>query len=220
MATIVITGANRGIGLQLSKQLHGRGETVYAACRTSSESLDALACHVIEGVEVSSTEGIDALGTAMKGISIDWLINCAGILRAETLPDLDIDSIRQQFEVNTLGPLRVTAALQSQLTSGSKVGIITSRMGSISDNSSGGYYGYRMSKCAVNSIGKSLAIDLKPQGIAVGLLHPGFVRTEMTGGNGLIDAEESATCLIARMDALNLDNTGGFWHVNGERLPW
>ena len=124
------------------------------------------------------------------------------------------------FEVNSLGPLLITQALLGNLGEGSKVGIITSRMGSIADNDSGGSYGYRMSKAAVNAAGKSLAIDLKPRGIAVGILHPGWVRTDMTGRNGLIDANESAKGLLARMDELNLDNTGTFWHANGELLPW
>jgi NAD(P)-dependent dehydrogenase (short-subunit alcohol dehydrogenase family) len=116
--------------------------------------------------------------------------------------------------------LLITQALLGNLDEGSKVGIITSRMGSIADNDSGGSYGYRMSKAAVNAAGKSLAIDLKPRGIAVGILHPGWVRTDMTGRNGLIDANESAKGLLARMDELNLDNTGTFWHANGELLPW
>ena len=106
------------------------------------------------------------------------------------------------------------------MSQGSKVGIITSRMGSIADNDSGGSYAYRMSKAAVNAAGKSLSIDLKPKGIAVAILHPGWVRTDMTGHGGLIDADESAKGLLDRMAELNLDNSGTFWHMNGEVLPW
>jgi NAD(P)-dependent dehydrogenase (short-subunit alcohol dehydrogenase family) len=116
--------------------------------------------------------------------------------------------------------LLVTQALLPNLHEGSKVGIITSRMGSIDDNDSGGSYAYRMSKSAVNAAGKSLSIDLKPRGIAVAILHPGWVRTDMTGHGGLIDADESASGLIKRMEELTLDTSGGFWHTNGERLPW
>ncbi len=132
----------------------------------------------------------------------------------------DRASIRRQFEVNSLGPLRVTVALLDNLGAGSKVGIVTSRMGSIEDNTSGGSYGYRMSKAAVNMAGASLANDLRERSIAVALLHPGYVRTDMTGGKGLISAEQSATGLIQRMDALDMDTSGGFWHAQGERLPW
>ncbi len=128
--------------------------------------------------------------------------------------------MRRQFEVNSLGPLRVTAALRGNLGQGSKVAIVTSRMGSIEDNTSGGRYGYRMSKAAVNMAGRSLANDLKDRGVAVAILHPGFVRTEMTGHQGLIDPPESAAGLIARIDELTLETTGGFWHANGEIIPW
>jgi NAD(P)-dependent dehydrogenase (short-subunit alcohol dehydrogenase family) len=124
------------------------------------------------------------------------------------------------FEVNSLGPLLTTLALVNNMGKGSKVGIITSRMGSIDDNGSGGSYGYRMSKAAVNATGKSLAIDLKPRGIAVAILHPGWVKTDMTGHRGLIDTTESVSGLIERMKELNLENTGSFWHTNGEQLPW
>ncbi len=128
--------------------------------------------------------------------------------------------MRRQFEVNSLGPLRVTAALRGNFGEGSKVAIITSRMGSIADNTSGGRYGYRMSKTAVNMAGRSLAQDLREAGVAVVILHPGFVRTDMTGGQGLIDAPESAAGLIARIDELTLETSGSFRHTNGEDLPW
>jgi len=148
------------------------------------------------------------------------LINNAGVLSDESLDDLDLDRIRRQFEVNSLGPLRVTAALRRNLRSGAKVAIITSRMGSIDDNTSGGRYGYRMSKAAVNMAGRSLAHDLRPDGIAVAILHPGFVRTGMTGHTGLIDPPESAAGIIARIDELTAETSGSFWHANGELLPW
>jgi NAD(P)-dependent dehydrogenase (short-subunit alcohol dehydrogenase family) len=137
----------------------------------------------------------------------------------ESLGSLDFVSIERQFRVNALGPLRVTEALLACLSAASKVGILTSRMGSIEDNTSGGYYGYRMSKAAVNMAGMSLARDLKERGIAVALLHPGMVATEMTGGRG-IPPEQSAASLIRRMDALDISTTGSFWHAEGEPLPW
>jgi NAD(P)-dependent dehydrogenase (short-subunit alcohol dehydrogenase family) len=220
MATTVITGANRGIGLELTRQLSERGDTVVGVCRKSSPALQELGVKVIDGIDVTSSESTDTLAEELASTRIDLLVNNAGILSRESLGDLDFDRIRTQFEVNSLGPLRVSAALLPMMGPGSKIAIITSRMGSIDDNTSGGRYGYRMSKVAVNMAGKSLAHDLKDRGVAVGILHPGFVRTDMTGGEGLIDAPESAQGLIARIDELDLDNSGSFWHCNGELLPW
>lgn len=220
MATALITGANRGIGLELCKQLKAKGFDVIAACRKSSPELDALGVRVETGVDVASDEAVKKLADKLAGVSIDWLVCNAGILSSESLDDLDFDRIRKQFEVNALGPLRVTKALLPHLKKGSKVALITSRMGSIADNGSGGMYGYRMSKAALNMAGKSLAVDLKDRGIAVIILHPGFVRTDMTGGNGMIDPDESARGLIARIEELTLDRSGTFRHMNGDELPW
>ena len=122
--------------------------------------------------------------------------------------------------MNALGALRTVHALLPRLHEGSKIALITSRMGSIADNGSGAYYGYRMSKAALNAAGKSLALDLKARGVAVALLHPGMVRTEMTGGHGNLGPEEAAAQLVQRIEALSLENTGTFWHANGEVLPW
>jgi NAD(P)-dependent dehydrogenase (short-subunit alcohol dehydrogenase family) len=220
MTRSVITGASRGIGLELVRQLQARGDEVVGVCRRPSAALLELGVRVVEGVDVCSDEDVERLARELQGSRIDVLINNAGILTRESLDDLDFERMRRQFEVNALGPLRVTAALLPMLGSGSKVAIITSRMGSIEDNTSGGRYGYRMSKAAVNMAGRSLAHDLQPRGIDVVILHPGFVRTDMTGGEGLIDAAESAAGLIARIDELGPSSSGTFWHQNGERLPW
>lgn len=220
MKTVVVTGANRGIGLELVRQYRDRGDTVVAACRKRSKGLEKQDVEVVEGVEVTDDKAVTKLVKAVGKREVDVLVNCAGVLSDESLGTLDFDRIRQQFEVNSLGPLRVTAALRPKLAEGSKVAIITSRMGSIDDNTSGGRYGYRMSKAAVNMAGRSLAHDLKDAGIAVAILHPGFVRTDMTGNQGLVDPPESAAGLIARIDELTLETSGGFWHANGERLPW
>lgn len=219
MDTILITGANRGIGLELARQLAQRGDRVIAACREASPELEALQVEIITGVDVATSEGVNTLADALQGTTLDILINNAGILRRETLDHLDFEGISLQFEVNALGPLRVTHALLPRLASAAKVAIITSRMGSIADNTSGSMYGYRMSKAAVNMAGVSLALDLKPRGIAVALLHPGMVATEMTGGHG-IPVEESAQGLIARIDGLTLETSGAFLHANGDALPW
>ena len=220
MSIVCISGANRGIGLELARQYRDRDDQVVAVCRKTTEDLAKLGVDVVEGVDVTDDAAVSRLTEAVGDRSLDVLINCAGVLSDESLADLDFDRIRYQFEVNSIGPLRVTAALRNNLGEGSKVAIVTSRMGSIEDNTSGGRYGYRMSKCAVNMAGRSLAHDFKDAGIAVAILHPGFVRTDMTGHQGLIDAPESAAGLIARIDELTLDTSGGFWHANGERLPW
>ena len=219
MATVLITGCNRGIGLQLAAQLHERGDTVIGACRTASDELTELGIRIISGVDVSDGTSVKALATELDGETIDVLINNAGILLRDEFGALNYDDMMAQYEVNTLGPLRVTEALRDNLRKGSKVAIVSSRVGSIGDNSSGNHYGYRASKTAVNQIGTNLMHELKPRGIAVAILHPGLVATEMTGGQG-ITPEESAMGLIQRIDDLTMQTTGGFWHAEGYELPW
>lgn len=225
MATYLITGANRGIGYEFCRQLTNRGDRVIAVCRTPSESLQELAQRaevtLLTDVDITSDASVAALANQLKGIAIDVLINNAGILKLVTLEQLDLDSIREQFEVNALGALRVTHALLPNLAPGAKLILMTSRMGSIEDNTSGSSYGYRMSKVALSMAGKSLAIDLKPKGIAVAILHPGLVQTRMTQftPHG-ITPEVSVQGLLNRIDDLTLENTGTFWHSNGDILPW
>jgi NAD(P)-dependent dehydrogenase (short-subunit alcohol dehydrogenase family) len=216
----VITGANRGIGLELARQSVGRGERVVAAVRTAGDALGEIGLEVIEGVDVSSEQGLAILKKTIGSRRVSRLICNAGVLTRETLSDLDLDRIRRQFEVNALGPLRTVAALLDCLEAGSKVGIVTSRMGSIGDNTSGSMYGYRISKAAVNAAGVSLARDLAPSGIAVVLLHPGYVRTEMTGNNGYVDPDHAARGLLARLDELTVEHSGTFRHADGQTLPW
>jgi NAD(P)-dependent dehydrogenase (short-subunit alcohol dehydrogenase family) len=219
----VVTGSNRGIGLALVEALAKRGP-VLAACRRTSPALDALRARgveVVEGVEMTSPEGLSSLVTAVGGRSIDLLVQNAGILVwGDRLGALNVEGLRRQFEVNALGPLLLTDALRARLPAGAKVALITSRMGSIEDNGSGGAYGYRMSKAALNMAGKSLAIDLAPQGVAVALLHPGMVKTDMVGDHGQVEPADAAKGLLDRIDELSVATTGGFWHANGQRLPW
>jgi NAD(P)-dependent dehydrogenase (short-subunit alcohol dehydrogenase family) len=221
MGLSVVTGANRGIGLALTQLLSERGGGVLGACRVPSPALEALGVEVATGVDVVTEAGASALVAAVGDRTVDLLINNAGILVwGDRLDALNDESIRQQFEVNAFGPLRITAALRPRLAHGSKVALITSRMGSIEDNTSGGYYGYRMSKAALNMVGKSLAVDLRDAGVAVAILHPGMVRTDMVQGHGQVEPLDAARGLLARIDALTLESSGGFWHANGERLPW
>jgi NAD(P)-dependent dehydrogenase (short-subunit alcohol dehydrogenase family) len=220
MPHAIITGANRGIGLEFCRALSGRGYAVTALCRHSNEALNKLPVNVHEGYDVVDGDAIDAFASTVAPDSVDLLINNAGILHSVSLADLDLESVRRQFEVNALGPLRVTESLLPALKSGAKIALITSRMGSIADNESGGSYGYRMSKAALNAAGVSLAKDLHSRDISVAILHPGYVRTDMTGQSGMIDAQDSVTGLLERIDQLNLENSGSFWHTNGEVLPW
>lgn len=219
MATMLVTGASRGIGLELCRQLEARGDTVIAACRTPSTELAALGVRIIDGVDVSDAEGVGRLKREVADEPLDILVNNAGIMRRDAFGKLDYDTMLAQFRVNALGPLRVTEALADNLKDGSKVAIVTSRMGSIEDNGSGNWYGYRASKTAVNQIGTNLSHELRPRGVAVAFLHPGMVATEMTGGNG-IDPGYAARGLIERIDALDLQSSGAFWHAEGYELPW
>lgn len=219
MATVLVTGANRGIGLQLCKQFAERGDEVIAVCRETTDELSALGVRVVDGIDVSSGTAVETLRQELDELPVDILVNNAGILLRDAFGDIDYDAMAEQYRVNTLGPLRVTEALADNLHEGSKVAIVSSRVGSIEDNGSGGNFGYRASKAAVNMIGMNLNHELLPRGIAVGLLHPGLVATDMTGGSG-IDPADSARGLIERIDELTLQNSGGFWHAEGYTLPW
>ena len=220
MARIVITGANRGIGLALAAVFAKRGDEVVAACRKTSPELNALKVDVREGVEVTDDKSVAKFAASLGDAPIDVLINNAAIHRNDSLDNLDLSEVTAQLEANAIGPLRVTKALLPKLKRGSKVAIITSRSGSIGDNGSGGNYGYRMSKAAVNMAGANLAIELKPKGIAVALLHPGMVRTGMGSAPAAIEPALSAERLAARIDEMTLDTSGAFLHAEGHALPW
>lgn len=220
MGIAVVTGANRGIGLELARQLKARGADVVAVCRQSTPELDALGVRIESVGDLARPAAWSSLAERLANDEIDLLVQNAGMLVADHLADVGADGVRAQFEVNAMAPLFLTQALAPRLHAGSRVALVTSRMGSMGDNGSGAYYGYRMSKAALNAAGVSLAHDLAPRGIAVVILHPGAVRTGMTGGQGMIDAEESVRGLLQRIDELRLENTGRFLHQNGEVLPW
>jgi NAD(P)-dependent dehydrogenase (short-subunit alcohol dehydrogenase family) len=221
LKTFLVTGSNRGIGLEYCRQLQTRGEQVIAVCRQPSPELEALGVRLETGVDITAGDSVTNLVERLDGVPIDGLIHNAGILESTSLDRLDLASMRRQIEVNALAPLRLTQALLGQLQAGSKLILMTSRMGSIDDNSSGGSYGYRMSKVALNMAGRSLAIDLRPRGIAVAILHPGLVRTRMVNFNAQgISPEQAVRRLLQRIDALTLETSGTFWHANGDVLPW
>ena len=219
MGTWLVIGANRGIGLELARQLQGRGEAVIATCRASSPELDAVGCRVLDGVDLAADDVGETLAAAVGDDVPDVVIANAGILLGE--PDgIDFDGARRQFEVNTLGPLRIATALLPRLEPGAKLGFVSSMAGSIGDGPSGGTYGYRMSKAALNLATANLAHELRPRGIHVVALHPGFVRTEMTRGSGNVEPAEAAAGLIARLDELDASRSGSFVHADGRELPW
>jgi len=219
VTTTLITGCNRGIGLQLASQLSERGDSVIGVCRSPSDELSALGTQLITGIDVADGDSVAKLKRQLGDTRLDVLINNAGILIDDEFGAINYDDMLKQYQVNTLGPLRVVEALRDNLGEGSRVAIVSSRVGSISDNGSGNHYGYRASKTAVNQIGMNLMHELKPFGIAIALLHPGLVATEMTGGRG-ISPQDSAAGLVARIDELDLNNSGSFWHAEGYELPW
>ena len=221
MRTFLITGSNRGIGLELCRQIHARGDKVIATCRKASKELRDLGVRIEENIEISSDEAITNLCKKLSGVNLDCLIHNAGIYEFNSFDNLDKKSILRQFEVNALSPILITQSLKHLLKKNSKLAFITSRMGSIEDNTSGSSYGYRMSKVALSMAAKSISIDLLKEDIYVAILHPGLVSTKMTGftRNG-ISPKESAKGLLKRIDSLNKKNSGTFWHANGEVLPW
>lgn len=221
MATWLVTGASRGIGLELCRQVHARGDEVIATCRSPSPELDAIGCRVVEEIDVGSDDVEAALRAALgDGDRVDVVVSNAGIGLWDTLETLDPSSVRRELEVNALGPLRITLAVLPHLEAGAKIAFVSSKSGSIGDRPSGGNYGYRMSKAALNMLGANLAHDLAPKGIHVVLLHPGFVRTDMTGSGGNVDPPEAAAGLIRQIDLLDASRSGRFFHANGDEIPW
>ena len=221
MATFLVTGSNRGIGLEFCRQLHARHNHVIAVCRQTSPELEAMGVEVLSGIELTCETSIAGLIRILDNRQLDGVILNAGTMQAMGLEDLDSEAIKYQFEVNALAPLLLAQSLIGLIPHGAKIGLITSRMGSIEDNTSGGSYGYRMSKVALNIAGRSLSIDLKPRGISVAILHPGLVSTRMINYNpNGISTKTAVEGLLARIDALELDTSGTFWHSNGQELPW
>ena len=229
MSVVLVTGADSGIGNALCRALHARGDTVVAACLGNSDELRALGVRVEPGVDVTSDGAVRGLAQRLAdaGTDLDLLINNAGIAAQDALGALDYDAIRRQLEVNALGPLRVTEALLGRLKPGATVAFITSRIGSLGDNRSGGLYGYRISKCAANMVAVNLAHDLARRGIAAVVLHPGMVATGMTFDDERHEARpaaEAAAALIERIDRVEPAEPGAqpaFWHAPERTIiPW
>ncbi|MCC7121564.1 MAG: SDR family oxidoreductase [Gammaproteobacteria bacterium] len=224
MACVLITGADRGIGAALAFAYRRRGDRAIAACLGDGESLVAAGIEVAPGVDVTSMSSLIALRERLAATHLDILVSNAGVFHADSFGQLDFAAMQRLYDVNALGPLRVASALTPLMGQGGKFGILTSRVGSITDNATGGMYGYRMSKAAANQLGVNLHHELKPRGIAVMLLHPGQVATDMTRElsalGEFITPEESAAGLVRQLDALNAATPPEFRHANGQLLPW
>ena len=231
MPDYLVIGADRGIGLAVCRQLAARGETVVAACLGRGEAHDGSGVEAIPEIDVTSGTAVARMAGALaarsnneSGGRIDCLIHVAGVLGLDALGSLDFDDVRRQIEINAIGPLRAVEAALPWLAADAKVGIVTSRVGSLADNGTGGMYAYRVSKAGANMVALNLHHDLSKRGIAVAALHPGMVATDLTrdipGDFQYITPDEAAEGLIRRMDELSLETSGRFWHANGEELPW
>ena len=226
MSTVLITGANRGIGLEFVSQYAAEGWRVIACCRNpqAAEALKAVEGDIhVYGLEVTDQNQINDLAKRLEGEAIDILLNNAGIYGPRlALGEMDYDAWTEVFAVNTMSPLRMAECFHDHLTRGDKkiIANITSKMGSIEDNTSGGSYIYRSTKAALNMVTKSLAEDLRKEGFTCVVLHPGWVRTDMGGPNGLIDADTSVLGMRSVLNNLKDEQTGCFFNYNGSMIPW
>lgn len=219
MANILITGGERGLGLALVRAFTDAGDAVAVLCREPTSGLEALAPHIHAGVDIANAASVRNAAAAMGDMPLDLLVNNAGIMSEDDLETLDVAAVRRQFEVNALGPLNVVLAFRRRLRRGAKLVNVSSRLGSIGDNASGGDYGYRMSKAAQNMLTANLAVELAGDGVIVAALHPGIVATGMTGGKGT-PPDEVARDLKAVIDGLTPERSGGFYARDGSTLPW
>ncbi|MCH8136565.1 MAG: SDR family oxidoreductase [Proteobacteria bacterium] len=230
MTTVLITGTNRGIGLEFVQQFLARGDTVLATCRhpDSAPALQQLQkenqhLQVLE-LDVASTESLQNFPQQLAADAIDIFINNAGVYgpRDASFGNVDGNTWMSVLQVNSIAPILLTQLLIDKLRAGvdKKLLYLTSKMGSIDDNSGGGSYVYRSSKTALNAVVKSLAVDLSVDGFKAAVLHPGWVLTDMGGSNALIDTETSVTGMIAVIDSLSIEQSGSFFNYDGSVIPW
>ena len=226
MPTVLITGANRGIGLELAKQYAGDGWSVIATARDpkNADGLNALKGDLrVEGLEVTDEKQIATLAKKLKGTAIDVLLNNAGMLTGyEPFGETDTASWLQTLHVNSIAPLKLTEALVEHVASSrqKKVASITSGMGSIGSHASTGAYAYRSSKAALNMVMVTAANELRSRGISVAVISPGWVKTDMGGANATLDVKQSAAGIRKVIDKLNVGISGQFFNYSGENLPW
>ncbi|MBW2416562.1 MAG: SDR family NAD(P)-dependent oxidoreductase [Deltaproteobacteria bacterium] len=224
MATAVVIGADRGIAAALVDVYRERGDEAIAVCLGEGEAWAGKGVRVVAGVDVTDDASVAKLAAALAGTSVDILVHVAGVGALDRWGEFDFDRMLRHYDLNALGPLRVVSALAGNLSTGGRVGIVTSRMGSIGDNGSGRMYSYRMSKAAANMLGVNLYHELRPRGVSVMLLHPGTVATQMTHGakgwDQMTKPAEAAAGLAAQLDALGPDTPVEFRHADGTLLPW
>ena len=230
MATVLVTGANRGIGLEFVRQLLGRSDRVIATCRNSAAAADLQTLKFenpgleLLQLDVTSNESIDQFATSLQGAAIDIFINNAGIYgpRDSHFGNVTGRSWATVMQVNAIAPLLLTQALIDNFSRAEekKLVYITSKMGSIEDNQGGGSYVYRSSKSALNAVVKSIAVDLGREGFSAAVLHPGWVQTDMGGVNALIDTQTSVSGMLSVIDNLDANNTGSFFNYDGTIIPW
>jgi len=228
---VLITGANRGIGLEMVKYSMEQGWRVFACCRNPHNadnlfniaklSNGKISVHIADMQELST---IQALSYELRNDPIDILINNAGIYGSDknTFGAVDVDSWLQTFQVNSIAPLKMVEAFSEQLHMGQRklVACMSSKMGSIADNGSGNSYIYRSSKAALNAVVKSLAVDLKGHGIISVALHPGWVKTEMGGPNAEITTRQCVDQLFNNLSRLTIEDSGRFIDIDGSDIPW
>jgi short-subunit dehydrogenase len=229
-STVLISGANRGIGLEFVKQYASKQWRVIACCRepaTATELHKLQAQHAtisIHQLDVTEQTQINALAQELKDIPIDLLINNAGSAgeHGVVLGNLHYDNMQTLFKINAFAPLKIAEAFINSIAQSrlKQIVLISSRMGSIADNTSGHSYAYRATKTAANMLMKSLAVDVAAQGIKVLMLHPGWVKTRMGGNDALLTVEESVKGMINVICTIGMHKTGVFYSYNGEEIPW
>ena len=227
MSTVLVTGANRGIGLEFVRQYLADGWRVLATCRNPRAAKDLAGLRgdiQVHALDVTDHSAIEDLGATLKREAIDVLINNAGVYgpRSSALRNVDYLGWAEVFQINTMGALKVSETFLDHVARSDlkRIVALTSKMGSMADNRSGGSYVYRSSKAALNAVMKSLAVDLAPRGILVGILHPGWVRTDMGGPGALIDAEVSVSGMRKVISSFRPDTSGSFFNYDGSPIPW
>jgi NAD(P)-dependent dehydrogenase (short-subunit alcohol dehydrogenase family) len=222
--TVLITGANRGIGLELSRQYAAAGWQVIGTARRpdDAEALRETGAEVVQ-LDVTDPQSVDGLARGLDGRPLDLLINNAGILPLMwTLEEVDIEQFNRILAVNTVGPVRVTKALLPNLRTGELKTVVnvTSNLGSIGENNDGGFYGYRESKAALNMFTRSIAADLGSEGFTCIVMHPGWVKTDMGGTSAPVEVEDSAAGIRRVIDSLTPNDNGTFWTFEGDQMAW
>lgn len=226
MPTVVITGANRGIGLEFARQYAAEGWTVIATVRDRSQpgGLSGVAGVELFALSADDTGAIAAFGKALAGRSIDLLINNAGImgpdLPAQSKAGVDADGWLLAMKVNALAPILLAQAVKPHLAAGAKVATVSSQLGSIAENETGGMYAYRASKAAINMGNRSLAADWRDDGITCLVLHPGWVQTDMGGPKAPVAPPDSVAGMRRVIAAATPDDSGAFFAFDGRRIPW